>query len=623
MRFRRLQTRFILAGGLLAAATAACGVWSALTFIHLSAVVDRTVRDSQETVDLAATLAGTLEREDDALLLALTGEIEQAREDLKAQRDLFKRAYDALAPHMRDDAEKAAAVRLRVDAADYERQGDAFLTGVGKTDAIKRYHSDVNPALRRAVADCETIRELNFRAMRDAGVGARDEAQRATAVVAFISGGALILSVFVSALLARSVLRPIQELTASADALRQGDFDRRVRTAGAAELARLAEGFNRMAENLSEYRQSSLGELLAAKQTLEATLDALPDAVIVLDPAGAVAATNPRARAVLAAVRRETAARLDELPFTLEQRDAVRGAFQGRRSAPGQAEFTRALTVALNGTRRKFLLTAAPIPEFLPRRHGAVVVLDDVTEFAHLDELRTELIAVASHELKTPLTTLSMNLMLLGERADNLTPRQRELVGAAVGGCEELAATIDELLDLTRIEAGQLRLERVPVRLAALITQAIEGLRSRFDDAEIAVRFVADDPHAAVRGDAARLRIVLTNLLTNALKYTPRGGAVEVRLASRQNAGGEEKPAVQIAVTDSGPGVPAEYRERVFEKFFRVEHQQNDGAPRVKGAGVGLYLCKQIVEAHGGTIRCESGTDGRGARLVIELAAEA
>jgi NtrC-family two-component system sensor histidine kinase KinB len=122
-----------------------------------------------------------------------------------------------------------------------------------------------------------------------------------------------------------------------------------------------------------------------------------------------------------------------------------------------------------------------------------------------------------------------------------------------------------------------------------------------------------------VRGDPARLGIVLSNVLTNALKYTPRGGRVTVRVSPVQGTPDGKGGAVQIAVTDTGPGVPEEFRERVFEKFFRVEHHTPNGAKDVRGSGIGLYLCRQIIEAHGGTIRCEAGDDGRGTRIVIQL----
>jgi NtrC-family two-component system sensor histidine kinase KinB len=260
-----------------------------------------------------------------------------------------------------------------------------------------------------------------------------------------------------------------------------------------------------------------------------------------------------------------------------------------------------------------------PIPDYLPRRPGAAIVFADVTDFARLDELRSEVVAVASHELKTPLTTLQMNLLLLQEKADNLTARQREILTAAVRGGDELGATIDELLDLTRIEAGQLQLAQQLVDLGAVVEQVTHTLRPRFEEAKVALRVAKDVPTATVKGDPARLRIVLVNLLINALKYTPGGGEVQVRLASVQNAVKGGKSSLQIAVTDTGPGIPAELRERVFEKFFRVEDLKPDGPKGVRGTGIGLYLCREIIEAHGGTILCTTGDNGRGTRVAFLL----
>jgi len=274
----------------------------------------------------------------------------------------------------------------------------------------------------------------------------------------------------------------------------------------------------------------------------------------------------------------------------------------------------------LDGRLRRFLLTAVPIPDFAPRRCGAVVVLDDVTEFARLDELRSELIGVASHELKSPLTTLRMNLLMLGETSDAMTPRQRELVASAVAACEELGLTTEGLLDVARIEAGQLRLNLAPVDLKAALETARRSLQARFDDA--GVRLVVDSgPAPVVLGDPSRLGSVLANVLTNALKYSASGSVVTARVASGQNTQGGGLGPAQIAVADQGPGVPAEFRERVFEKFFRVEHHVGHRVERVRGTGIGLYLCREIVRAHGGSIVCAPGDSGSGTRVAISLPA--
>jgi NtrC-family two-component system sensor histidine kinase KinB len=621
-----LQTRFILAGCLLVATTVGTSAWSAFTFARLSAAAAEALRESEEKIDLTAALAGSLEREDDALLLAVGGAVERAQQNLTAERRRGDAFFEQLLTVLKEDAEeRSAAQALRSEMNAYRTAGSELVAAVaerpGRPDALERYHKQVNPLLRQAVLACGKIREESFRTMRQAGVRARDEAGRAIWVVVGLSLAAIGLATVVSFWLARSVLRPVHELTESVEGVRQGDFDRRVSLATTDELGRLAAGFNRMAETLAEYRRSSLGELLVAKTTLEATLNALPDAVLVIDPDGALAALNPLARAVLEAKRASGVERLQDLPLPPEHREAVEAALAGRPSVPPRTDFARTLTALLNGQPHRFQLRAVPIPEFAPHHHGAVIVLDDVTEFARLDELRSELIGVASHELKTPLTTLRMNLLLLGEEAGGLTPRQREMLESALFGCEELGSTIDELLDVTRIEAGQLRLDLAPVDLTAILAGVVRSLQPRFDDAQVQVQVIHERESAVVRGDAARLGTVLTNLLTNALKYSPPGGTVSVRLASGQNAGATDAKMLRVAVTDQGPGVPAEFRERVFEKFFRVEHQRSGGLNGVRGTGIGLYLCREIIKAHGGSIHCEAG-EGTGARFAFQLPAD-
>jgi two-component system, NtrC family, sensor histidine kinase KinB len=616
MKIKHLQTRFILAGILLVMTTVVSGIWSAWTFAHLSEVAGSTIQKSQLTTDLSAVLSDALEREDDALLLAMTGDRAQAQKKLAAERMRFAQSYDRLKQSLDEPGEVQAAAQLAKHAAQYRAAGDALLSTVAQQDAFRWYYENVNPALRQAVAACAEIRESNFRAMQIAGIRARDDARGATILVITISAAALLISTLVAVLLARSVLTPIQELDRSVEALRLGDFDRRVEVTSRDELGHLAEGFNRMAEALAELRRSNLGEVIAAKETLEATIAALPDAVVVIDPDGRIVAQNPLARSILVATKAQGAKIVDDLPFSAGRLRAIRDALDGKPTDEARAELTRAFAVRLEGQPRKFMLTAVSIPEFRPGRYGAVAVLYDVTDFARLDELRTELVAVASHELKTPLTTLRMNLLLLGERAGNLTPRQQEILATAVQGCQELASTIDELLDLTRIESGQLRLSRELVDLYPIIDRAILSLRQRFEDADVAVQVAAGYRPAFVLGDSVRLGMVFTNLLSNALKYSPRGGRVSIAVGSDGNGSGPS--SLHIAVSDQGSGIAEVFRERVFEKFFRVEQQLQNGA-NTWGAGIGLYLCRQILEAHGGTILCHPGENGVGTRFVLEL----
>jgi two-component system, NtrC family, sensor histidine kinase KinB len=150
----------------------------------------------------------------------------------------------------------------------------------------------------------------------------------------------------------------------------------------------------------------------------------------------------------------------------------------------------------------------------------------------------------------------------------------------------------------------------------------VATFEKRYAAAEVTLRVRSACPGARVPADGSRLALVLSNLLGNALKYTPAGGEVVIDVVRQAQA--MSGPArLQLAVTDTGPGIPPEFLDRVFEKFFRIEHKGSTAPASVQGAGFGLYLCRQIVEAHGGSIRCEPRRDRSGTRITIELPIEA
>ncbi|AKU98767.1 two-component hybrid sensor and regulator [Labilithrix luteola] len=614
MTVRRLSTKYLLASAVLVLSTVACGVFGVYTFARLGIVVAGTLNDSQATLDLTTRAGTLLEREDDELLRAMVDRSADDVASLDSQRHQFDSVSGELGSILVGAEELEAGRRLRSYVDAYRVATDELLRAADPPTALARYHKSVNPLLRKAVAECGAIREVNFREMQHAGERARDEAFRATFIVAGVGLIALVVSLAVARHLTQTVVKPVLALTGSVEAIARGEFGSRVTVASEDELGRLASGFNRMAEALDEFRRSNLGEVLRAKNNLEATLEALPDAVVVVKPDGGVDAMNRPARALL------DRSNQDEPPGTWKSlglpepasRELVQ-ALEGGTERP-RADLTHAFAAGPD-TALRFLPLARPVAAPDAGGHGAVLVLYDVTEFARLDELRSEVVAVASHELKTPLTSIRMNLLLLGETATGLPQKQREMLETALQGCEELATLTERFLDVTRIEAGQLQLSLEPTDLRHVIEPIAHRYRVRCEDAGLSLSVkLGETPHLSVV-DGPRLETVLSNVLSNAVKYTPKGGSVALELRSA----GDDDRATRIVVTDSGPGIPAELQTRIFEKFFRVEHARPSATRKPPGAGLGLYLCKQIVDAHGGTIRVRTVSAKGGTEVDITL----
>ena len=248
-----------------------------------------------------------------------------------------------------------------------------------------------------------------------------------------------------------------------------------------------------------------------------------------------------------------------------------------------------------------------PIIDFEKRLLGVTLVLADVTNLRRLDEMKSSLLSVVSHELKTPLTSIRMAVhLLLEERVGPLTSKQTELVMAAREDSDRLGKIIEDLLDIGRLESGRVEMELQSQPAEQLVSDAVGRLESAFHDRGITLQVDVPSETPPVLADPARIDHVFSNLLTNAMKFTPPGGRVRVYTET-------DDAAVRFVVEDTGVGIPAEALPRVFDRFFRVSR-----ANQPSGAGLGLAIAKEIVEAHGGQIAVQS-TEGQGSRFSFTL----
>ena len=454
----RLRLRFVVAAGLLVLTTVTASVWTFFALTRLSSIVTDTVRQSESVTAVTSRLAGALEREDDAVLLILAGDA-RGTQVLTRERGVVDRAVADLFDVLGPNDERELATPLQEELRTYRQAADSVVSVAPERDALVQYHQKANPVLRRAVALTTSIRDRHFELARVAVSGARDEAAGARRIVLLITLIALGIAVLVAWHLTRTVIGPVRQLTRGANAIRQGQFDQRIDVASHDELGELAAAFNQMADDLSEFRRTNIGEVVRAKNTLEATLEALPDAVVLLDASGRVQSMNRAAVKALASAGVFEPRRLEDLRIDGLDVSAVTMAIATGAGMATPVDLARTIRVEQEGAVQRLLPRVVPVPALTPQQGGAVLLLYDVTDLVRLDEMRSELVAVASHELQTPLTTLRMTLLMLQEQSHVLPERERELVATSLMGVEQLTETVHEFLDLTRIEAGELRLD--------------------------------------------------------------------------------------------------------------------------------------------------------------------
>jgi two-component system phosphate regulon sensor histidine kinase PhoR len=435
--------------------------------------------------------------------------------------------------------------------------------------------------------------------LRVAATLERADAEVATLRRALLLGGlaALLLGVAASWLLARRIAAPLLEMERTAASLAAGDLGRRAPAAGPDEVRRLAGSLNRMADDLGTRIESEK----RSREELEAVLAGMAEGVVAVDARERVVLMNAGAAGLLGlagplapGAALWQAVRFPDLESSL--RAAMAGALPERRDAASPSRDGRILA-----------LSVAPLGE----GRGAVALLRDVTEVRRLEQVRMDFVANVSHELRTPLAAVLGALETLESEEDPEAKARFLDIGRRNAG--RLQAIVADLLDLSSIEAEGERMPREPVAVGAPLRAAAAALAGAAEKKRVSLAVEAGDGAGpTVLGNVQRLEQAFTNLLENALKYTPAGGRVTARVIAR---GGE----ACVEVEDTGIGIPAESLPRIFERFYRVDRSRSR---EMGGTGLGLAIVKHVVRAHGGRVEVRS-EEGRGTLFTVILPAAA
>ncbi|AGA29680.1 HAMP domain-containing sensor histidine kinase [Singulisphaera acidiphila] len=608
--FRTLRTKLLVGLTPLVAIMIGLGLWAIVMLDHLGGRIDVILRENYDSVLAAEGMKEALERMDSATLFALSGRDQRAQSQFREYQSMLQKNLEKERSNVTLKGEQELADRLAALYETYLKQSETFyaLPMEPPERRSEFYFAELFRTFTAIKNVADQVLEINQSSMLRESVKAREAAARSKQVMIAALLGSAAIAALIALQLSRSILEPIRAVTIGARGLARGNLDQVVPATTRDELGELAQAFNTMARTIREFRQAGTARLLRAQKTAQATIDSFPDPVVVVDTDGVVERANPAARRLLGVIPSEPESSIPWTPPS-QLKAALAEVLDGR-NGDVSSGLEHAVIFRDDGHERYYLPRVLPIRGDQDESLGAALVLSDVTKFRLVDQLKSDMVSTVSHELKTPLTSVQMAIhLLLEEVVGPLTSKQVELLVAARQDSDRLLAMVDDLLDLTRIEQGRLKLNLSPVKADELVAEAAERSSSKLRDAGIVLEIDGDSDLPLVLADRERMEHVFDNLIDNALQYTDRGG--RIRLTART---GEDM--VHFTVEDTGEGIAPEQLSRIFEKFYRVP-----GTRHREGTGLGLSIVQEIIVAHGGQITASS-RPGLGTTFTFTLPAD-
>lgn len=580
----------------------AVGVYAIALFYHLANTVDVTVTDNYRNSTAVQSMGVALSHMETGLRLAMGDDKTSGASYFKANSAIFEQNMGAISTNAALSRDLKLIEQLKTYYENFHSAGMVMLGLDQRREQRLRFEQDIVPRMMAISLMLEQISRNNQKDILATSERIREINRHITHLMIIGIGVALFVAGYASFQVSKTILKPIQLLTKATREIGEGNLDQIVPLLSRDELGELAKAFNKMAAQLRTYRQSTSEHIMRLHRTMESALASFPDPIFVLDREGHIELKNPAAKNLSTQLELK-----DTLPERLSS-TANKVLDTGEDFLP--QNFKQVLSFRVNGDERAFLPRIHTMRGERDQTVGVAVVLHDVTRFRLMDDVKTNLVATVSHELKTPLTGMRMVLHLLIEKTlGPLNTKQMEMLEMARKDSDRLLRILNDLLDLARLEAGDSQLHKERITPAALFQSIADEAQQNTKAHGLRLTCSIKPGLSAVLVDRQRISLVFHNLITNAIKFSPPGGEIKLTAALADDGN------IRFSVTDQGPGVPEEYQTRIFDRFFRVPGQAKTGA------GLGLSITREIVAAHGGLIGVRNGA-GQGSEFYVLLTGE-
>ncbi|AZC15527.1 MULTISPECIES: KinB sensor domain-containing domain [Pseudomonas] len=585
----KLRTRLFLSISALITVALLGLVLGLVSVMQMASTQESLIRNNFITLDLGLKLRQTL---GDQLILMLSNKPDPAA--LQASRQHYLELLDQGIAHEQQQKGQSGFQQARSDYVSFFEAFEHSTSSLSNNNELtERFNTLRGGLINEHKRALDNISEVEHQT--------RGRALLVAGLLGLVGLAVLIIGFITAHSIARRFGGPIEALAKAADKISQGNFDVTLPISGPAEMNLLTRRFGIMAEVLRQHQATNVDELLAGQQRLQAVLDSIDDGLLMIDRQGRLEHLNPVAQRQLGWDQERLGQGLGSALQRPELDEQLQLVLRGGNLERAPED----LDIEVDGEARLLTYSLTPVCHTQGHILGAVMVLHDVTEQRAFERVRSEFVLRASHELRTPVTGMHMAFGLLQERLHFAEEsRETDLLNTVNEEMQRLMQLINDLLNFSRYQNGLQKLTLAPCSLDELLEQTQGRFSEQAQQQDIALLLEIQAPLPRLHADRPQLERVLDNLVDNALRHTARGG--QIRLQARRH--GER---VIVSVEDNGEGIAYGQQGRIFEPFVQVGRKKG-------GAGLGLALCKEIVQLHGGRMGVYS-RPGQGTQFYLAL----
>jgi signal transduction histidine kinase len=575
-------------------------LYATYDYLRLGKTVKILLMHNSVNGEAATNMLKSLGEQESSLVLLMNRFDERVFESYKFSRDQFLNYFQTAASGCSAPRECGIVDTIMVNYRMYLSISETYLASSRKRNG-QTYASFINMLGLEQQLRALCLRLLDYNQMRivETNLRIKKTASRG-ALLAVISATALaaVLIIGLNLQLRREVIRPTQRLRQTLRLIRSGNLAPKIDISAGGELAELYSEFNKMTERLRAYEKLNIQQIISEKKKAEAVVESLNEPIIVTDDRHDLILMNQAAVRMLKIPETAWQGKPVQKVVRDETLKALLSADPRRLEDPSGPDSL--VSFEQDGETLYFRPHQTTVSEEKGKLMYLVTLFQDVTAYRKIDRMKSDFIATVSHEFRTPLTSINMTVDILAKEViGRINDKQKELLDSAKEDARRLIKLVKDLLDLSRLESGRIQNKKEWIDLKTLAGDAVRPLdlvlRERRID--LSVRIPDDTP--GIWGDAQQLSWVMTNLVSNAARHTPEGGAITITAEKVEKA-------VQVSVSDTGKGIPEKDLATIFDKFVQIK-QPAESTPG--SVGLGLAIAKEAVEAHGGKIWVQSEID--------------